>query len=242
MLVWVASYPRSGNTLTLVTLRDVFKQKSIGTIFREDLELGRLLDRIAAPDPDGTHSADDAQRGLAREQLIDELRTGPELHFVKTHRLEDARDPAPALYVVRDGRDAIVSHAHYVGDRGTPRWAGTSFNQRVAGLIAPGVPVFGHWSRNVHRWRTRRGPVALVRFEELIADPVGSVGRSCAALGIEVKARGKSLTFADHRHRAPAQFRRGIVGSHRDEMPPRLEERFWRIHGEQMQALGYTRG
>ena len=35
--------------------------------------------------------------------------------------------------------------------------------------------------------------------------------------------------------------RRGKAGSWQEEMPPEIEERFWSIHGEEMDALGYSR-
>ena len=48
VLVWVASYPRSGNTLTLLTIRDVFGVKELGRIVADDLDLGNVVRQ--APD------------------------------------------------------------------------------------------------------------------------------------------------------------------------------------------------
>jgi hypothetical protein len=36
-------------------------------------------------------------------------------------------------------------------------------------------------------------------------------------------------------------FRRGVSGSHRDEMTAELEARFWRHHEDEMTGLGYLR-
>jgi hypothetical protein len=150
-------------------------------------------------------------------------------------------DPAPALYIVRDGRDAIVSHAHYVAAEDTPRFRGLSFDRRVASLIRPGVPAYGHWSRNVKRWRGREAPMTTIRFEELIRDPIRVVTRGCEELGVPLPDPSGSVPSFDRlRERAPKLFRQGIVGSWRNEMPPRLQERFWRIHGAQMRALNYA--
>ena len=40
----------------------------------------------------------------------------PEVHFLKTHELASDDDGYPSIYVVRDGRDAVVSFAHYLID------------------------------------------------------------------------------------------------------------------------------
>ena len=53
-----------------------------------------------------------------RESSIDELAATGDLHFVKTHRLPRAE--ARAVYIVRDGRDALVSYARYLCDLGKP--------------------------------------------------------------------------------------------------------------------------
>src|SRR5919201_965837 len=148
MLVWVASYPRSGNALTMLALQDIFGEPRIGTVTAGELRGGELLDAI---------------------------RERPEPFFIKTHRLSEAADPAPGLYIVRDGRDAIVSQAHFVKDRGVAAYRGLSF--------------------------------------ERLDVPLG-------------EARGEMLPFESLHGLVPTLFRRGIVGAWKDEMPPRLEERF----------------
>src|SRR5436190_562124 len=166
MLIWVASYPRSGNTLTMLTLEDV----------------------------------------------------------------------------VRDGRDAIVSHAHFVKERDLPDFRDLSFDRRVAVLTRPGMRAYGDWSRNVRRWRRRRAPVAIIRFEELLRDPARVVARGCETIGVHLgDADGQLHSFDYLRERLPVLFRRGVVGGWRDEMAPELQERFWRVHGDEMEALGYRR-
>ena len=50
------------------------------------------------------------------------------------------------------------------------------------------------------------------------------------------------LPSFDKYHKAkPTFFRRGIVGSWKDEMTPEIEEHFWDVHGKTMTWLGYER-
>jgi len=240
MLVWIASYPRSGNTLTVLTLHDVFGIRGMGAIWDDDLALGQLRHRLVPlreapkwqPPPD--------LDGLTGEALLSALCDRPELYFVKTHRLSDATHPAPALYIVRDGRDALVSHAHLVKSRKVPRFEGMPFNRRLSTLIHPGIPGYGRWEANTMAWRRRDAPVVVVRYEELVTDPVAVVAGACKEIGVELpEPSGEMLSFESLREQKPTLFRRGITGAWRDEMPEHLHERFWKIHGSEMRSLGY---
>jgi hypothetical protein len=240
MLVWVASYPRSGNALTMLTLQDVFDEGRIGTVTASDLKLGEMRHELI---PGGTAwSVPPELRELRGGELLDAIRERPEPFFIKTHRLREASDPAPALYIVRDGRDAIVSQAHFVKARDAAAYRGFTFGRRVARLTQPGIRAYGDWSQNVLRWTRRRAPVAILRFEDLLGDPAGVVAHACEEIDVPLgPAAGQVLSFDYLRERVPVLFRRGVVGAWQDEMPTQLEERFWRLHGKQMQALGYRR-
>jgi hypothetical protein len=245
VLVWVASYPRSGNTLALTVLRDVYGVERLGSALNRD----RLGLEVLPPDlPPGSARSGpfrlpDELAGLANSELLEATRDRPETFFIKTHRLRESVDPAPAVYIVRDGRDALVSYAHYVAERDVPRYRGLSFEDRLTLLVADNRRhPYGKWSQNVAAWRSRSAPTTLVRFEELIVEPVRVVTRACESLGLELPdATGDLAPFEALRERLPAVFRRGVVGGWADEMPPHVQELFWQMHGSEMDALGYSR-
>ena len=108
MLVWVASYPRSGNTLTLRTLADVFGINRFCTIHEPDLWMRKRNRGYEIPEE---------LEGLDQAELLEALKARPEPFFIKSHRREDGDDDAPALYIVRDGRDVHVSYTHWTEDR-----------------------------------------------------------------------------------------------------------------------------
>lgn len=242
VIVWVASYPRSGNHLFLLTLRDRFGVDALGVIVEEDLRLGRPPGLPERPPKMAPWQLPPGFRGLLGPDLLNAVRERPEPYFIKTHRLAEAPDRAPAVYIVRDGRDALVSHAHFVEARDAPRFRGQPFRRRLADLIDPGIRAYGTWSRNVRAWRDRTGATEIVRYEDLVADPTAEVSRVCDRLGIPLTAgRGSVTPFAELQADNPIVYRRGVVGAWRDEMPPDLERRFWGIHGAEMKALGYRR-
>jgi Sulfotransferase domain len=222
MLVWVASFPRSGNNLCLLTLRRVFGATT-GSVLDPDPLISRLsLD----PEVD--------LRAAVRER--------DDRVFLKTHRLPRPDDGDPAIYLVRDGRDSLVSYAHFMKAQGEPPFRSLSFEEALAALIERENHPYGSWSANVRSWTRRDAATNVVRFERLIEDPVGTVREAVASFGIALpEQRGRLPTFDELHERNPKIFRRGKVGSWRSEFPARLEERFWELHGAEMEALGYPR-
>jgi hypothetical protein len=233
VLIWVASYPRSGSNLTLMTLGKVFGFRKRGLTSRPD----ETRQKFGVP---------------PTEDLVSALSELDDTVFLKTHGLPGAGDEAAVMYLVRDGRDALVSHAHYVRGRDKPSFRDLDFEAALERIIRRGhalmerpgqVPPNVTWSDHVRTWTTRSAPTALVRFESLIEDPGAEVGRALGDLGVGVpESQGRIPSFEDlQNQRDTVMFRRGKAGAWRDEMPPRLQELFWELHGTQMEALGYSR-
>ena len=240
MLIWVASYPRSGNTLTRVVLRTVFGLGNHVVLTPDGLVEG--MPRVKLPEARPVKEANLPELSLPRQMAW--MRDHDETFWVKTHRVRDANTPDPALYCVRDGRDCLVSHAHYTGKHGARRYEGKDFEQRLEVLLHPGdpQPPMGTWGSNVRRWLKRDAATAIIRFEKLIADPVRVVRRACREIDYRLPAPSGALEDFDTLHASDqVTFRRGKVGSYRDELPRPIERRFMNAYGEQMRALGYAR-
>jgi hypothetical protein len=224
-------------------LRDLFGLTRFGSVHASP-QLGLESLPLALP---GNHelkprSLPSELRDLDGEELLDALREHPEPFFMKTHRLSDRTDPAPAIYVVRDGRDALVSYAHWAEDRDIPRFRGRSFTGRLEMLLDDPPPEQGDWSQHVRGWTHRGPPTALLRYEDLVENPREAVGSILRALGVEVpEPAGTLRPFSELQREDPTVYRRGRIGAFRDEMPASIEERFWRLHGTEMEALGYSR-
>ncbi len=250
MIVWVASYPRSGNRLCRSTLRQAFRVEHVGSAASKAAirnDLGDLLQRLGVGKEDDPLAA---------------LRRADEPVFLKTHSLPQfihvlpeprtvmpaAEEASPAIYLVRDGRDCFVSYAHYLKEvDNRPRFQKLSFPEVVEWLVTDAGPQggpFGGWSGNVSAWRSRTGPTAIVRFEDLREDPASAITAGAAELGIDLpppQAEPPSFEEMKKRSRRPELVRQGRTGSWRTEFPPDLLGEFWARHGEQMDALGYPR-
>ncbi|MGK5681117.1 sulfotransferase domain-containing protein [Actinoplanes sp. URMC 104] len=210
MLVWVASYPRSGNTFLRIVLHRLYAAET-SVIYDVDgvaERLGRAL--VGARD---------------RPAPLDELRASGEVHLVKTHRPRDAdvRDDDRAICLVRDGRDALVSWARLESEKD-----GHDFRTELRSMIDGSRGARG-WGENVLSWLRPPVPHRVpLRYDELVRDPAGAVARVVAALGLPLRlVPGATIpSFAELHATDPGFFRRGRTGTHRDELPPELEELF----------------
>jgi hypothetical protein len=221
-MIYLVSYPRSGNTFFRIVLHEVYGIKSVAY-------KGPFMEK-------GDYSPE-------------------EYPVIKTHLLPGEVpeiDRIPAVYLVRDGRDAIVSMAHHKKDIIDP---GSDYVDNLKEIIlAKEGSHFGGWSRHVLSWYDRAAVV--VRFEDLIRDPIECVEKIRPFIEMSEPDPGrlpdfetiktKDIAFFSGKDNSGPQwrqkfFRRGKVGGWMDEMPPELEELFWELHGEGMKRAGYSR-
>ncbi len=173
-----------------------------------------------------------------------QLTAGAKNVFVKTHYLPHHRpDNAPAIYLVRDGRDCIVSLAHFLA------WNyGGDVVEYMARLIrgeykypVPGGEFVRSWSDHVNMWLTRPAPTCLMRYEDLVEDPRETISTAFAKMGIEVEVHDRKVpTFDELQANNPRFYRRGVVGAWRDEMPENLQAEFEQMHGIKTEQGAYA--
>ena len=225
MKLWLASFPRSGNTFA----RNIF------------------------------YHCYGIESSSWHKELSYSVRTDyQDFEIVKTHLLPSDLIPEdtsiPSVYIVRDGRDAVVSMAHHRKDIVEP---GTEFEQNLKeAIIAADGSFFGGWSGNVNAWMERADIV--IRYEELIADPQTQIERirKIYALpepdftklpGFDTLRSGQARYGSGKSQRqqqvpgtfSEKFFRKGKSGGWKDEMEEKWHNLFWNYHGETMERLGY---
>jgi hypothetical protein len=231
MIVWLASYPRSGNTFFRILLHRLF-----GLQTHSVYSLASFADR----NPEDTRRLMSLTGQPDVECDLDRLRADSDLHIVKTHDLP-ADDTSPAIVLVRDGRDAVVSYAHFVlkTEHGIEKPGRDLFEATLKQLIVGDN--FGGWSGNVNAWTNRLGRDTTIRYEDLIEDPVNIAARVLPQLHTKAVARGATPPSFEELHAAiPWFFRRGKTGSWREEMPSHLHDLFLERHGGTLLQFGYS--
>lgn len=180
---------------------------------------------------------------------IDDLLRDEKIFFIKTHALP--LDSSPAIYLVRDGRDTLLSFARYTYSFGKKsgkrarlkyRIGIDRFDQTLRDLIVS--QEYGGWGNNVLDWTRRRrdGATFAIRYEDLVSDPITWLKSSLDALQIELGFVGQEPpSFDDLHEKWPEFFRKGKIGSWQEEMTKDVHEFFWSQHAEAMEAFGYRR-
>jgi 8-oxo-dGTP pyrophosphatase MutT (NUDIX family) len=227
MIVWVASFPRSGNTFLRIVLLRLY---GIRTSVTDDVDgvavrLGRELIGFEE-----------------RPSSLAEMRADSATHFVKTHRQrdDDVDESDRVIHLVRDGRDALVSWARQQSED-DPAGFESAMGAMIDRTDERGT---GSWGANALSWLEHPGANrVLLRYEDLITDPGARLNEVMAmvAPGAQRLEGAVIPSFAELHQIDGLFFRRGVVGSHGDEMPEALVQRFWAVADNRatMQVLGY---
>jgi len=190
-IVWLASYPKSGNTWLRVFLYQLMR--IMGGHPREDDEINKL-DRssgyesqlfglfeqfLEKPLDQASRMEVMSVRALVHLTVADRMKG---IALLKTHNLLGELDGMPtvnltasagAIYVVRDPRDVALSLAKHLG---------SSVDQAITVMRTPtfatdnkkenAFELWGSWSQHVRSWAMEPNEVVLVvRYEDLLDKP-----------------------------------------------------------------------
>ena len=226
--IFVVGYPKSGNTwfqdlITAVVygVHPVFAPPSLAQVLVPDVHKQTYYHRFSTP------------------------------MYFKSHHLPRP-DYRRVVYLMRDGRDVMVSFYHY--DKAT---RGTA---DLADMVRLGHPTHGKWQAHINAWlaNPHGAQMLVVRYEDLKRNAVHELERFCSFAGVKREASflemmvretdfekmqqreirsgsGLSTWPADKLFR-----RRGVVGSHKDEMPPELLQEFMAGAGHTLKQCGYV--
>lgn len=220
-MILLASFPRSGNTFFRNVLYEVYGIES--STFHLDPD--RVLDE-----------------GYVNYPVI-------KTHELP-HNLPDSIRDRPAVYIIRDARDALVSIAHHRKDIVAP---GSDFyTNLLEAIIAEKGSFFGGWSENVRQWTDKAAIV--IRFQDLIEDPIREIEKLRSIMELPAPQYDKLPSFKQLKFGSPKygagkrkkikklqekHFRRGKVGGWKDELPIELGKLLWTMHGKELQRNAY---
>ena len=229
-IVWLASYPKSGNTWLRAFIYNLIENPSQpGKIARlpdyfEEESKPRWYEPYAQP---GGVAALSFERAMAlRPQVHQDIANSRARGtvFVKSHNMFGQFDGVPlhnmsvmagAIYLVRNPLDVVLSVADHFGlstdeaiefmereETGTP-----TNEANVAGFL-------GSWSTHVASWTLRPHPSMLVlRYEDLQDKPAKSFGAVAKMLGLDGDHRRirKAIQFASFGELKKQELASGFV-------------------------------
>ncbi len=271
-ILWLASYPKSGNTWMRAFLANLILDapaplplKRIGEVcpsepaeiwFRPFVE-GKVADLPAREIA--------ALRVKAQERVVS---LNKNVVPMKTHSYlgEDCGHPIfsmsatfGAVYILRDPRDVAISAADHFGK------TLDGMIEMMADPLAIGAPMPGtivhelqsSWSNHVESWTKWNHPgIFVVRYEDLLADPLDQFGRIARHFGIatdaariaravefstfkQLQAMEAEQGFVERSLHSERFFRSGRAGGWQEKLTPEQARRIESDHGAQMKRYGY---
>lgn len=266
--VWVASYPKSGNTW-MRCLLEAYRRG--GTLDINDMRItsadgGATIIQGVSPIPL-------SQLGLRGEMMIRPCAllnlfsrlTKP--IWVKTHFANIQPDGLPhcippdfterAVYVVRDPRSVLLSFSrffHHPLDVAAEGMANKDFT--IGGTDTHALTLISSWSNHVSSWVSEKEfPVHVVKYEDMQADAGKELTEVLEFLGTDVdpelvrmavaasdvgnlKKAEDEDGFRENRRSERGAFFRGDR-DYKDELGPKYIKRIEEDHRVVMETLGY---
>jgi hypothetical protein len=203
-LLWLASYPRSGNTWLRAFLHNLLRNPEQSydinrlqdyTLIDSEARWYRMLDQ--RPTTEVTKEEVAALRPRAHAAMTAAF---SDTVFVKTHNalVEDRGTPmitlehtAGAIYIVRNPLDVAVSYASHYGVSFAEAVAAMnrSRNQSIGNQENFVYELHGSWSEHVESWTATPNPALHVaRYEDMAAEPLRTFGRIAEFLGLGASA------------------------------------------------------
>lgn len=222
MIIWLASYPRSGNTLLRIILKSVFQQRTFSK-YNDVNDIGA----------DARTAEEVGHLGLtaAWDEAYKTMLAGEHLHLVKTH--DAPEDSGKAIYVVRDGRSTCRSFHHYMKD-----FPFLAMEYTVRDVVAGFTP-FGSWGNHLETWQPLQRPdTLLVKYEDLVGNPSIEIQRIASFTGLTPLADWHN-NFEQLHELNPRFFRAGALNDPASALEPEDDDIFWAQHGDWMRRLDY---
>lgn len=223
MIIWLASYPRSGNTLLRTVLYKTMGMESASDEAGEKKYFGLTEATLCSS---GIIEISDSW-----EHFYQAATQSSEIFLVKTHR--PPRDNQPAIYVVRDGRKACLSYSRF-HQRFTPPPHPSLLD------IVLGDDFYGGWSEHYSSWMGRDNTY-MVQYEYLVNVPEALLRELAGRVRYSGEITLWKNPFDQLHQENPDFFRKGVVGwQGAPDWTPWINAIFFYLHGDLMIELGYA--
>ena len=199
-IVWIASYPKSGNTWTRIFLANylINAPRPVPLNQLSKVMTGDGVAQHFRAVNNGHFDPNDRMGNLAaRRRVLQRFAgNGADLNLIKTHNLNADRlghklipsgVTKAALYVVRHPLDTAISYSRHLG--WTPDETVAFLSRSDTGTTSDSENAeqyLGSWSDHVASWTQARGfPVFVMRYEDLLESPAPVFGDMLSFIGLD---------------------------------------------------------
>ena len=184
MIIWLSSYPKSGNTLVRALLSSYFFSKEGIFNFKlikyiKQFPNAGLFENLGidiGSDKEVVKNYIKVQESINQKNSIQFLKTHSYLFNIENNPFTDLNNTLGAIYIIRDPRNVVSSYAHHNSvsiDEAANKltnsihMGGNLKSKRVSDRTKV---YLGSWSSNFHSWKSFKstGKYLLIKYEDLI--------------------------------------------------------------------------
>ena len=184
MFVWLASYPKSGNTLVRSMLAAYFFSKD--GIYNFDLlkninqfpniTLFQNLGIDIKNEKEVIKNYIKVQESFNKKNSVQFLKTHSYLFNIDNNHFTDLKNTLGAIYIVRDPRNVVTSYAHHNAISLSESVLQLTNSIHLGGNLSSEKTsdrtkvYLGSWSSNFNSWKSFKEPgkYLLIKYEDLI--------------------------------------------------------------------------
>ena len=191
MIIWLASYPKSGNTWVRMFWRSYFlPSNQVFSLNKKgdlDLEVSNFPTpkQLMEANIDHTDFANIAKNWITLQDIIN---LNGKLNFLKTHNgnftlnnyaFTNTDNTIGGIYIVRDPRDVVLSNANHFGinNQESTNMMINMESYEIENFDTQNKKEFrrslmGSWSSNYLSWKNYKGrKIHLIKYEDLVENP-----------------------------------------------------------------------
>lgn len=249
-IVWLASYPKSGNTWTRIFLANYLANRETPLSINEAHRfcMGDTIPRtysMVAGRPIDT--SDLALTIRLRPRVLRAIvANNADVNFVKTHNINvvapmEGGELIPptltrgAIYIMRNPLDMVMSYARHYNLSHADAVEHVCHKDNANQPDETAVAQFlGSWSDHVQSWADKpKFPTLVLRYEDILDDPEAEFTKVLKHIGIPVEAErlARAIKFASFKELAKQEETGGFV-----EKPAHAEKFFARGEKGQWQS------
>jgi len=277
MIIWLASYPKSGNTWLRLFLKayaqDDDKNFSINKKSDDtfNVEIFPNLSNFQSMKIQCNGFQNIVENWINAQKFIN---SKSKLNFIKTHnalctinnfKFTDKSNTLGGIYIVRDPRDVAVSFGHHIGksfEEIVDNMIDEKFMISESSFVQKGFDstMLSTWSNHFNSWKNYDlNKILIIKYEDLVKNTYDEFSRVVKFLNklcnleinsskilksIELTSFEKlqllerSLGF-DEKTKSQNFFRKGEVGSWKNELNRDLSRKIEKSFENEMITLGY---
>ena len=268
MIIWLASYPKSGNTWVRAFLTNYFSNNS-ENIFKNLQEIEtfpnkKYFEGIANIDLIKKNKLEIFRYYIAAQEKIN---LNNKINIIKTHNFagsingfpfSDLNNTCGFIYIVRDPRSVLVSYSHYsqISFQETLK---SMLNQNLISVSNEIPEARLDWKTHVKSWLNNNWPKIIIKYEDLHEDPFKYFSQILSFINrfkkIEInpdkinnsikKCSFKNLSDLEkidgfeEKNVNTKFFRKGKIDEWKEVLPKNLVKEIQDNFQDEMKALGY---